>query len=223
MRNAPPPAPADQAGVLHTRACDGDNLFFRHHFYRRDAGATSETYRGECQAEALAVAVRDQFGFPLTGYDRLRQGRVILLDAIWRAELETECAACIGMREVGAARGHHIDAGCGNRRRSPDHRHKGVFDRAVFLVELDRRYLDDAVTRGDGLLKIGPLCFALQLRVGSDVNLATRGPTLDPDDFAPSVGNPDDADMGVVRLGIQLVDEAFSDTRPPLGQLQDPT
>src|SRR5712691_689276 len=78
-------------------------------------------------------------------------------------------------------------------------------DRAVLLVELDRRDVDFIRWPSERGLEVFPLAFRLELVVRNDADGAILSRAIHAHDLAPAVGDPDDAEFRIGGLGRELL------------------
>ena len=85
-------------------------------------------------------------------------------------------------------------------RGNPHYRNMRDLDGALVLSELDRRDINIAGRQCDCLFEIISIAIALKLCVGYRADGAAHSRTIHANDFAPAVGNADDAQVVVPGL-----------------------
>ncbi len=165
--------------------------------------------------------------------------REVVLDPERRAELEPEFSPDIGMNQIVALLVHNIEIALpprvadlvegrphvdiddqdselvavrsDDRRGNAQRRHVRLLEGAVFLIEVDRRGVELPGRQLDRGLEVVAVAFALQLRLGNGADGAARPHAVDPHQLAPAVGDADDPELGIFRLGAELGDEPRGD------------
>src|SRR6516162_4565003 len=88
-------------------------------------------------------------------------------------------------------------------------------DRAVLLVQIERRYIEIIRAKFQRLGKIWLVGLLLQFSPGNDTHRSIRTGAVDPNNLAPAVLDTDDAELRIGRPKLEIGDEAVRQAFAP--------
>ena len=97
------------------------------------------------------------------------------------------------------------------------------FDDTIVLVQVDRRDGNFVRSQFQRVVEEGAVAFPLQFRIGNNSDFSIRARTIDADDLALSVLDPDEAEFRIGRLGVEFRDQSGEQAFAPgcLGDVID--
>ncbi len=195
-----------------------------------------------------AAGIRDHRGAAPGGADRAGKPGQLLLPAVALAELETEGMAGVRVQQEVAIGIDQVDqrilvhggadpfedrtqvevddddaerlaSGVVQRRGEAHHRHVRHFQRAMLLVELDRRNVNFAGWQHDAAAEIATVALGRELLLRHNARGMVRSGAVDADDLAAAIGEADQAKLLDGRLGLRLREiDALDALAPDLGR-----